>query len=265
MTGAATPRRHFWRRLVAYLVDLSIVWIAYAVLVALYVDTAMPDGISETRTEATFGVRLELGDFQPPVYLGRETCGKADQFLSVAASQFRPYQVADPELCFLYQFGIPDEGELRVTLHDPAIADAPALTGRAPVYSREPLLRYQDPFALLAYLAMVIACLRFRGQTPGKRLLGLRITGTSPIPAAKRELLRNVPWLLTVLPPALSLVPALQGVIQTHLQTAQIVVIAMQVIGLIAAIALWLVPLLRWRGAMPYDRWAGLTILRREV
>jgi hypothetical protein len=69
----------------------------------------------------------------------------------------------------------------------------------------------------------------------------------------RRELLRNLPHLAAILLPAILNL----GVFSlASLGPEMIVLISYGLLGLniVLAFALWIVPLLRWRGTMPWDR-----------
>ncbi|QUJ75418.1 RDD family protein [Sulfitobacter albidus] len=113
-----------------------------------------------------------------------------------------------------------------------------------------------NPLVLMLASALLLAR---RGRTPGKRLTGLRITGQGC--AMCREVRRLGPFVLlgigstvlSVLPPdSLADLPPM----------AQIwVYVGGGVIVLLAFVWLYVWPLLRWRGAMPYDRATGFRVV----
>lgn len=94
--------------------------------------------------------------------------------------------------------------------------------------------------------------------------MGLRLAGAQPAPALKREVLRDLPWLLTVLPVAIAQMPSLKPFLMDHLGAANFIAMGLQFTGLIAAIPLWVWPFIRWQGAMFYDRQLGLTVVRSK-
>ena len=102
--------------------------------------------------------------------------------------------------------------------------------------------------------------LRRNGQTPGKRLMGLKVVGVSTVPGILREVFKSLPVLIMGL--ALASVAAIgPGV---YAMIAQMPIL--QFIGAIFAYGalvfwLYLLPVLRWRGTTRYDRWLGLTVV----
>ena len=99
------------------------------------------------------------------------------------------------------------------------------------------------------------------GRTPGKRLFGLRVVGGSSVPGVLREGLKLLPGLII----GLAMVSVAWFGPQAYGVIAQVPVL--QFIGAIfayGALVFWLyvLPVLRWRGATRYDRWLGLTVVR---
>ena len=98
------------------------------------------------------------------------------------------------------------------------------------------------------------------GRTPGKRLFGLKVTGRSPLPGLLREGLKLLPGLII----GLAMVSVAYFGPRSYGVIAQAPVL--QFIGAIfayGALVFWLyvLPVLRWRGATRYDRWLGLTVV----
>jgi len=90
------------------------------------------------------------------------------------------------------------------------------------------------------------------GATPGKRLLKLRVQGGGC--ALCREARRLGPLLV------LSLAELL--VIVGGLQIAGPLAIGLAAVLVLGLVAYYVWPLLRWRGAMPYDRATGFRVTR---
>ena len=257
-----TPPRYFWRRAVAVHIDMAVVWSAYAVLVLLLAANTPPfigtvdENASDTKS--SIGAELYFGNFRPPVYWLREVCRNVIEPAPALADYVAPDKIESAKVCWPSKFGILQPGEVTAQVRDPAQPNLPQRT------LIESVLVYQDAFGLAAFLLMSAVCLRLWRTTPGKWLMGLRLAGAQPVPALKREVLRNLPWLLTVLPVAIAQMPSLKPFLMGHLGAANFIAIGLQFTGLIAAIPLWIWPLIRWRGAMIYDRQFGLIVVRSK-
>ena len=119
------------------------------------------------------------------------------------------------------------------------------------------------PQTLIVQVLLIVVggllLIRF-GRTPGKRLFGLRVVGRSPVPGLLREGLKLLPGLIV----GLAMVWVAYFGPQTYGVIAQAPVL--QFVGAIfayGAVVFWLyvLPVLRWRGATLYDRWLGLTVV----
>ena len=120
----------------------------------------------------------------------------------------------------------------------------------------------QSPVTLIIFILGSALFLVIATGTPGKRLLGLYVEPETPFRRLlKREAIRNLPfivWEISKLPNLISL----ETVSPTALSLLSCAQIAVQILSLILAVILWLIPLIRWRGAMPYDRKTGLRVTR---
>ncbi len=103
--------------------------------------------------------------------------------------------------------------------------------------------------------------LRRFGRTPGKRLFGLRVVGSMPVPGIRREGLKTIPGLIA----GVGLVAIAVIGPGAYVWMAQLPILPF-VGGILAVIvvAFWFyaLPLIRWRGATRYDRMLGLTVTR---
>lgn len=120
----------------------------------------------------------------------------------------------------------------------------------------------QSPLTLAVFIFGSAIFLTFATGTPGKRLLGLSIEPDAAFPRLlKRDVIRNLPlivWEIAELPNLFSLgAPSTAAV-----SLLGYVQIATLISATILAVFLWLIPLIRWRGAMPQDRVTGLLITR---
>jgi RDD family len=248
--------RYFWRRLLAYGIDATLCWIIIAILFALFGSEDFGEGQTDQKTKITFGARYELGQFRPPLYVGTETCGTPTEIWPDLHAMVAPETITSAEICFDRQFGLPTEGKAVLQLNSTETAQKSVtvplnLTGN---------IRFADLFTFGLFMALNILFMRLYQTTPGKKLMGLRVNGTTPIPAFRREVVRNLPNILMV-----AVVAALSEGVNAGLMPlaiAQPVAIGIQIIAICAALVLWVWPLLRWRGAMFHDTWSGLVVRR---
>jgi uncharacterized RDD family membrane protein YckC len=260
-TPLSEPRRWFWRRLWAYAVDVCLAWlIAVALLAVIDDDTVGSDLISPNVTDS-FAIAFNSSEFKPLVTFGTKTCGRPTSLLGLE-EQFAPATISWIEVCIERPFGMPVGGTAKVVLEDtPEAGDMGSRTFYVPIRIHT-LHRFGDVIAFGIFLCMSILTTRLFGRSPGKRLLGLQIVGRSPVPSLRRELVRNLPHLLVV--PTFALINWLLPPLSAVPSAAQTLAIGLQILSAVAFIFLWLVPMVRWRGALPHDRWFGTKVVRAD-
>jgi hypothetical protein len=120
------------------------------------------------------------------------------------------------------------------------------------------------PQTLLVQVLLVVAgglMLTRTGRTPGKRLFGLRVVGSTPVPGVLREAIKLVPGVIA----GLGLMALWAFGTAAYAAMAQVAVLpALAAILAYGVLVFWMyaLPLLRWRGATRYDRWLGLGVVR---
>lgn len=236
------PPRLFWRRLGAFLVDHTL---AMLVITAL----ALP-WVGE-------GMRLP----QPPLALRTYECRdleRAPDWLVPVIGQ----QVSVLRLCRNRLWGLPNGQEIAAIWHTET-SDGQRISRQLRVQvdgSLNPagILSALPDLLVLLLLAAASAGLTLAGRrSPGKALMGLRIAG-KPGRAPLREGLRLAPWL------AFHLIwAAMEAGLLPHVLLFSFDGIVAGVVGTLAMFFGWyLLPLLRWRGAMPWDRLSGFQVVR---
>jgi uncharacterized RDD family membrane protein YckC len=253
-----TPRC-FWRRLFAYAIDACIAWLIAVALLALIEDDIVGSDLISPKVTYDFAIAFNSSEFKPPVTFGTKTCGRPTSLLGLE-EQFAPATISWIEVCIERPYGMPVGGTAKVVLEDtPEASELGSRTFYVPLRIHT-LHRFGDVMAFGIFLCMSILTTRLFGQSPGKRLLGIKVVGRSPVPSLRREMIRNLPHLLVV--PTFALInwlvlplPAVPGVVQT-------LAIGLEILSAVAFIFLWLVPMVRWRGALPHDRWFGTKVVR---
>jgi hypothetical protein len=249
--GSVPAPRHFWRRTGALIVDFLIA----SALVTLVLFPFVGNGDR---------IRLTGNGFV------LSSCWSVDQISQELADLIAPALPQAVKVCEIRPFGI-RQGLTADLTYDLVEDTTGAVTSRSyktltvPIDANGQPIVPVTPGSLLEPLLMLLGSIwflgRWNGQTPGKRLLGLRVAGSeSPGRWSAREVRRVGPFVLfgaTTLALELS-GPAVTASLMAHLGLY---------LGVVALLGLWflwyyLVPLVRWRGAMRYDRATGLQVVR---
>lgn len=254
-----TPR-YFWRRFFAYAVDVGIAWLVAAVVLSIFDDDDLDSNMATNSVEYTFGIGIHSNEFRPPLRLGSMTCGPATPILGFLQNQVAPATISSAEFCIERSYGLPVAVSATATLADtPEAGDLGGQKVNVPLRILS-LHRFADTIAFGVFLCLGILTTRLSGRSFGKRLLGLRVTGRNPVPSLRRELVRNLPHLLVV--PTFALINWLLPPLPVVPTAVQALVIGLNTLSAAAFIFLWLVPMIRWRGALPHDRWFGTKVVR---
>ncbi len=254
---SAQPPRYFWRRIVAYGIDATLCWIVVALFLGYFGGDNVGEELTSTKKTLTFGAVYNLGEFRPPFYLGTETCGVPPEISPVFQSMVSPSVIKSATLCFDRRWGIPTDGTAILQLED-----AEEVAGKEvniPL-TINGVFRFADILTLGVFLFLSVISLRLYRTTPGKKLMKLRVDGRAPLPAFRREITRNAPNILIV-----AVIFGLTELVNGNLigfGAAQPVAIAVQLLAFLAALGLWVWPMVRWRGAMLHDRWNDLSVTR---
>lgn len=259
MTRAITPRL-FWRRAFALIIDLAIATALFvAALIAL--QPVFPDQIV----------------FDAPI--GIRQCAEIEE-----TDKLRDYaRQLDPSLelprtyiwCKESFFGVLEYQKLAVhvtTAEEEGVKHTNGLT----LFVDENLDQFTPfdfgtlfTFAIPLFMAMSTY---WAGVTPGKKLLGLRLATPSPRPSFKqllwREILRFAPFVFWG---ALQLIFL---ILFTIFSPTEIIAWTFGLIDnpfywglyfLVHTLSMlyYLVPMVRWRGSMLYDKWAHIEGVRR--
>jgi hypothetical protein len=255
--------RHFLRRLIAYGIDVTIGWLIVALLYSVLATDTIGDELKSPETQYGFGAMFRSYEFRPFFYVNSITCGTPPGISPVFQNLVSPAKIASAKICFTRSFGVPVEGVAALRLENtPAAGQWAGKTVEIPL-TLTSNLRFVDLYSISAFLVLSILSLRMFRTTPGKKLLGLRVDSQRPIPALRREVIRNLPHILSVvgigvLNEVARPYPSVPPILET-------LAIAVQILALCAALYLWVWPLLRWRGAFFHDRWLGLKVIRSNA
>ncbi len=256
-----TPR-YFWRRLFAYALDVLIAWFVAAVVLGIFESDDLDGNMAAKTFKYTFGIALNSDEFRPPLYLGSVTCGPATPILAFLRHQVAPATISSAEFCVERSFGIPVAISATATLADtPEAGDLGGQKVNIPL--RIPSFhRFADTIAFGIFLCLSVLTTRLLGRSVGKKFMGLEIVGRSPVPTLRREMIRNLPHLLVV--PTFALINWMLPPLPAVPPAVQTLAIGLQILSAGAFIFLWLVPLVRWRGNLPHDRWFGTKVVRSD-
>lgn len=271
------PPRHFWRRAVAYVVDLLLFYIVMCIIsIPIQLLTGWNMGI-------TIGTVTSC-DVAAPSALTQQV----EAEWPLAAGDIRSNQI-----CTISGLFIPTQRYFITavtTTENGATATRTASTfidenGKAIPMSLDssfgPTLFHVVTMALLIFAsAKFIAAL---GRTPAKAMMSLRVIGrTATTPALRngliRETMKNLPVFVSIAttpfiaPTALSGLPLPQsGEFTDVIQAAREIDFAkfdsfstFGFVGAIVTVIWWFGPFIVWRGQTFYDRIAGCFVVRSE-
>ncbi len=117
-----------------------------------------------------------------------------------------------------------------------------------------------DPVTLVLLLTIVpVVLILLRGRTPGKLLMKLQLTPAKGLLGRvfAREAIKWSPLIIMTLG-AYATSPANLGAAPNAFSP---VMLGLTAVMVLAILFVWLLPLIRWRGAMSYDRLLGLSVL----
>ena len=238
------PPRYLLRRGVAFALDHTLALIVIALACLPFVDT--------------LGLRLPT----PLLHLRTVDCTPLNAPPDWLAAEIGTAQIATLRLCQSHLYGLPNGHEVIAVFSEDRPAGA-APGQRLTRLRRVPVDAALRPLALpdLSALAVVVlmglasALLTRAGlPSPGKALMRLRVVGTPGHPFA-REALRLGPLALVVAPPLLVPVPLVLWPFGAVVGTVAGVVLA--------AVWLYIWPLVVWSGQTRYDRLAGFRVVIR--
>ncbi|MFB2551687.1 RDD family protein [Ensifer soli] len=263
------PARLFWRRGFAYLIDVItanlLIWIVLLVL-SLAASWFLGVSMSEPTTceQAATGPAVALIEREWPLDAGEERLNivcRSTSVLGAGSWQFTSYTRSGSS-----------SDAFRLTRSVSFPVDARG----APLAESELFLEtaISVPLASLPWLLTIGLFIVFGAQgrrTPGKRLMGLRVTTEDGIPpglerSLRRELWKFMPLLagtVLILPVLIVAVEDLRLLIAFARDGAvPNWVLAVVLPAVLAGAVWWLGPFLRWRGQTFHDRLAG-TVVRR--
>lgn len=266
MDKDSRPKRYFWRRGAAFVVDFLLAYVL-AVGILMAVDAVTGGHFYYWGGIAT---RTACEEARPSPFLDEVMTG-----LPIASGWNRAVGVCE-------QSAIGGKTTHTFIVTDRIRDGAVTRTGTFTIPVTETGDQYDaslklDPTVLVAYLLMLLWSWRL-GQSPGKRLLGLVVrpmagaedTGSRRL---RRELLRLGPLAMSSL---INVVFALAywaflRTLPAYLQNARFIadnllllLTPFVALGLLFA-AYYAIPLIRWRGQTFYDRLAGTIVVRARA
>jgi RDD family len=247
MEAEDLPPRYIWRRFLATIVDLLIAGLISTILLWPFLGDRS-------------GIRLDASN------LSFTNCLAITKMGPDLAALFPDYRLTGGTVCDHYTYFVyngqslnlsaeQDGSDTKTTISFPVTFSGNDFVSVAPI---EP----QSPVSLAIFILGSATFLTFATATPGKRLLGLYVDPDAPFPRLlKREALRNLPLIVE----AIAQFPdffSLQSASPAMANAIGITQIAALITAAGLALLLWIIPLIRWRGTMPYDRATGLQVTR---
>lgn len=249
MHDETKPPRFLFRRLVALFVDWTIV--ALLTTVVMY-----PLVKGNTDNIRYSGASVEIGGCWPATTAPQEL-----------HDLIAPHPIQELVICQRKPFGFDNGLEAELTF-DMQETRRGAVTSRTykeittPISNNGIPVDPLTPQTLLILLGLVAGSAIWpRGnakQSPGKKLLGLSVETASQAAMWKREFLRFAPFFVFAV---FEFAPL--GMKQIWIANVQWFV-ALSVVVLVFLLWYYIWPLIRWQGAMRYDRISGTRVLRRE-
>ena len=246
MSETVLPRRYFWRRSFATLIDVSLASLLSALMLLPFLGN--PDHI-----------RLDDSGFY------REKCVSITNAPQEAWDIIAPQTPAAGFACRQMVFGV-DNGTT-LTLTYGVTKTAHSSTQRNVSFPVDEMGKPATPLMPQSLLmaALLIGMggwqLRRGRQSPGKTLLGLRVEHSQTHPF-RREALKYMFLIINGIVANLTWIIGtswLQGIAGWSFAT---IVIGALLVGLVIS-AYYLLPMIRWRGAMPWDKLSGSFVQRK--
>jgi hypothetical protein len=239
--------RLFWRRVAALLIDLLIASALSTLLALPFLGN-------------TDKVRLSGG------ILRQTNCGTVNN-LPPETLAVLPAKIDYAAACQTWFYGL-DAGLTLTVVFDRVVTEhtSSQKSVSLPIDAQGRVVWPWSPDAIVDLLLLTLAsafALSRWGKTPGKYVMGLVVSPRPTLGAALlREALRLWPLHLSNL--SVVLTPFLGPHLHSLLQGMKLSVGLFLTAGLFGLLTLgfFLVPLIRWRGAMPWDRIAGTTVQR---
>ncbi|AGS20617.1 RDD family protein [Rhizobium etli] len=256
----ALQPRLFWRRAFAFLIDMTIFeMLLAAVALVIPLNFGMPLFQSTHCGEVTSGPLVEKVEREWPL---------------------KPGETRVNQICQITDFLGPQSTSFRTTVvtSNPDGGSASWRTVSVGLDKNgDPIEGLEDPIGplvgvLLASLAFALFNANDR-RTPGKRILAIRVVtveGASPQfgKALNRELLKFAPWIAFVGVDTIEAATASHQSLDAMIQTMRngdaptTIPVLISVVLAVFALLWWFLPLIRWRGQMLYDRFAGCGVRR---
>lgn len=241
------PPRYVWRRLFAWIVDSLIAGLISTILLWPFLGDRSAIRLNDSNL--SFTNCYEITKMAPDLH-----------------AMFPDYRLKGGSICDHYSYFVYNGQSINLSAEQDG-SDTKTTIGFPVTFSGENFvsvepIQPQSPLTLAIFIFGSAIFLTFATGTPGKRLLGLCVEPDATFPRLlKREVIRNLPlivWEIAEFPNLFSLgTPSTAAVsLLGYFQIATLI------LATILAVFLWLIPLIRWRGTMPYDRVTGLVVTR---
>ena len=261
MTSApAQPKRYMWRRFIALIIDVLLIQVFFFVLMAFAqplvpgkVIISPPIGMNYCKTLDETPKLLEFAEMvDPTLKLPREFT-----------------------LCTTSVFGLFEHNKLNVKIIT-AEDENTSYSMRIGVYVDEEFniitpFDFESAFMILTPLVYALYVFKFRA-TPGKNIVGIQLYNFGQKPSLLRligrEYLRFAPFVFFAVASVsyLAVISASNtgDTIATLVQSVTVPAFWYGLIAIyIAGLLYYLIPFIRWRGRMPYDKWTGFEGVKR--
>lgn len=232
-------QRDVWSRLIAGLVDYALATVAAVLLIWPCLgtfDRLRLDPLGFATTECDIGPLSAILSDQ----IGQRPT------ISTSVCQTQVLRKPQGGIAAVYLDGMYREGHATVI----RARSVDVAEDGAPVTPIKP----QSPITALLLIVVGGLLIRRTGQIPGKCLMGLKVTGPTPLPGLQREALKLRPLLL--------LLPAFAAVAVPFVGPK--LAIQWPLTGFLTrlAVAYSALPLLQGQHATRYDHWPGLAVTR---
>lgn len=245
------PPLHALRRGIAYTLDWIIVWIGFGFALSLFGQEEFDSLILDPKVQYGVGLNFAVSSFEPPLYAGSTTCGAAGPVLLELAQSavVEDAVMTGVTACFERKFGRTVSGAMFLELAPEASTTTAVLPSTTiPLNPTGFLHRWAEPVVLTAFILLSALCLRLLRTTPGKFLVGLQFASGLPRNPLRREVVKNIPHLVSAV--------ALVAIGSAGLSEAigNILGWGVFVVAAVLILILWVKPLFDEARVMPRDR-----------
>lgn len=207
MEMEAAPPRYIWRRGVAYLADLVLAWLILAAFLDFIGQNSFANLFDlSAQDESSFKIGLtwafSVGGFDLPFVVKTTNCGAGSMEVASAFATGLGYDRAvSAKACIVREFGVPSTGTMDLVVE--RVGD----DGKTVQDSSTLELTFESYWLKLSHLIGIAILILvnaafglFGGTSPGKLLVGVTFRPGAPSRPLRRELIKNAPNLVAILP-----------------------------------------------------------------